>query len=487
VTIRAMWNLIRFHWVLLLLATIIGMAAGWSLASTRTAEYTAKAEVFVVADSRRSAGDINQAATYSRDQAQNFAQVATRQLVLDRVIEDADLPLSVGQLRNKVSTSVPLNTSIISISATDPSAERAAVIANGVAASLSKSIIRLVPQRNGRDPVEVESVERADVPQAPSGTPIALLTLVGGLVALVIALLLLGIKEFFRGRVRTAEQARDITRSPILGTVSRNSGGARHIIVLADAPNSAHAEQYREIRANLQALLTKPKRNVFVVTSSVSGEGRSTVAANIAATIAAAGTKVCLVEADLHRPALAGALGLETGLGFTSLVTGGAELNEALQPWGENGLQVLVAGSAPYNPSELLASREAEAVLTTIRDKFEVTIIDAPPVLPVADAMVLARLFGGAIMVVSERKVRVREGHHAVDRMAHVGAPILGTIFTLSKRASRSRRSRGGYSGGSTGESYDVTGASDHEGESRPVTKLRHAQRASISARVQGV
>lgn len=485
-TIRAVWDLVRFHWVVLLLVTIVGMTAGYGLSSLRDTEYTASADVFVVADSRRDANDINQAATYSRDQAQNFAEVATKALVLRPVVEDGDLGLSLDEVQSRVSTSVPLNTSMISITATDTSAARAAEIANRVALSLSMAITRLVPERNGRAQVEVQSVERASVPEAPSGPPVALLTLLGGMVALALALVLLGLREFYRGKVRTAEQASEITRAPVLGTVSKERRGSRELVVLAPAHNSAHAEQYRQIRASLQSFLSKPKRNVLVVTSSVPGEGRSTAAANIAATIAASGTKVCLVEADLHRPALADALGLDAGTGFTALLTGEADLEEALQPLGADGLQVLVAGSTPYNPSELLASREAEAWLTTIRDHFEVTIIDAPPVLPVADAMTLARYFGGAIMVVSERKVRVRQLQEAVEKMALVGAPVLGTILTMSKRAPRNKRMHDRYARGNVGQVSETTDLSAQGDEGRPVTQLYHPRGSSISARVHG-
>ena len=126
-------------------------------------------------------------------------------------------------------------------------------------------------------------------------------------------------------------------------------------------------------------------------------------------------------------------------------------------------------------------------MLTTIRDQFEVTIIDAPPVLPVADAMILARLFGGAIMVVSERRVRVREVQQAVERMALVGAPILGTISHHVQAGSPQQENAvAGTPADMPRQLLTRTDPSDQAGEGRPVTKLHHPRGASISARVHG-
>ncbi len=483
-TIQAIWDLIRFHWLTLLVVGCLGAAAGAGVASTIEAKYTARAEIFIAVANSSDAATMAQAATYSRDQARNFAAVATRQLVLEPVAEDSGGDLTVGQLRGMVSASVPLNTSIVSIQATDPNPQIAARVANAVAISLADSTERLAPESENRaTSVRVQSVERASVPALPSSPNVALLTLLGGLIGLFLGLLLLGIRNHFGAQVRTAAQASSITNAPVLGVVSRRRGSQKEPIVLASAPNSIHAEQYRQIRANLQALRTNQPHKVFVLTSTVEGEGRSTAAANIAATIAAAGTRVCLVEADLHRPTLASALGLDGTLGFNEVLAGEAEIEEALQPWGPDGLQVLVAGERPSQPSELLASRQAEEYLARIRDEFEVTIIDAPPLMEVTDATILARMFGGVIMVVSEREVRVRELERAVERMARVRAPILGTILSMTGNPWRTRR-RVGYVDGPSETAADPTGSGRME--SRPVIQLHDPRPTAQSTRTHG-
>lgn len=472
-TIQAVWDLVRVHWLTLLVAGCLGAAAGAGVSSTIEREYSARAEIFLaVANSSDSAG-MAQAATYSQQQARNFAAVATRQLVLEPVADDLGGDLTVGELRAKVSASVPLNTSIVSVQALDPSPQQAARIADAVAVSLADSTERLAPESENRaTSLRVQSVEKATVPQVPFSPNVGLLTLLGGLLGLVLGLVLLGIWDQFRGKVRTAEQASALTKAPVLGVISRRRGSQREPMVLASAPDSAHAEQYRQIRANVQALRTNQSHDVFVLTSTVSAEGRSAAAANIAATMAAAGIRVCLVEADLRRPVLASLLGLRTRLGFNAVLSGEVELRKALQPWGTDGLQVLVAGASSDNPRERLASREAAELLAVVRDQFEVTVIDAPPVMAVADATILARMFGGAVMVVSERGVRVRDLERAVERLSRVGAPITGTILAKSRKAPWDRRLRHGYApGAENATSRDAT-ETPREAQSRPATQL---------------
>lgn len=470
-SIQAIWHLIRSHWLTLFVAGSLGVALGAAISTTVESQYSTRAEVFLAVANSSDAAGMAQGITYSQQQARNFAAVATRQLVLQPVADDLGGDVTVSELRAQVSASVPLNTSIVTIQATDPSPERAARVANAVATSLADSTGRLAPESEARaSSVRVQSVEQATVPRAPSSPNVALWTLLGGLLGLLLGLLFVGVRDAFRARVRTAAQASAITHAPVLGIVSRRRRSQREPMVLEFAPNSPHAEQYRQIRANLLAMRTSPFPNVFVLTSSVPGEGRSTVAANIAATVAAAGIRVCLVEADLHRPSLASVLGLEPGSGLHAVLTGDAGLEEALQPWGPDGLQVLVAGATPLNPSELLTSPRAEECLVRIGDQFEVTLIDAPAVLDVTDAAILARMFGGAIMVVSERGVRVRVLERAVERMSQARTPLIGTILSMSSIAPRRKRLPPRHVGGSPGTtSGDPTARARNRAERRPL------------------
>ncbi|ROR90506.1 polysaccharide biosynthesis tyrosine autokinase [Nocardioides aurantiacus] len=434
-TLRGIWGLVRFNWLTLVAVTAVGAGLGALLASSMTPQYTARSEVFVSVNNGSNTSEIAEGASYSQDQARNFAAVVTREVVLEDIVDSLDLPMTVSDLRDHVSATVPLNTSIITISVVDTSAQRAAAIANSLSQGLAREIPQLAPSSsNSSTPLSLKPVERAVPPQSPSSPHTNLVIVLGALLMLSATVLVLAVRDLIKGKVRSADQAVEITGAPLLGTIT--SHRALHKRPMASATeNALRAEQYRQIRTNLRFIQMDHGHKVFLFTSSIPGEAKSTTAANVAATLAEDGVRVCLVEADLRKPRLAETMNLVDGVGFTSVLARSLSLDDALQPWGDHGLSVLLAGEVPPNPSELLGSSRAQTLLNEIRTRFEVTIIDAPPLIPVTDATLLARFAGGAVMVVSEGTVEVRELRRAVERMGMVDAPVLGTIVTMSKDA----------------------------------------------------
>src|SRR5699024_9317683 len=110
-----------------------------------------------------------------------------------------------------------------------------------------------------------------------------------------------------------------------------------------------------------------------------------TTSANLAITMAAAGMRVCLIEGDLRRPKVGEYLGLEDGIGVTTVLIGKASLEEVIQPWGNGNLHVLLAGQIPPNPSELLGSTAMKNIIQRLEQSYDMVIIDAPPLVPVTD------------------------------------------------------------------------------------------------------
>ncbi len=432
-TLRGIWGLVRFNWLILVAVTAIGAGFGALVASAQTPEYTARSEVFVAVNNGGTTSEIAEGAAYSQDQARNFAAVVTREVVLQGVIDRLDLDTDVSTLRGQVTATVPLNTSIITIAVVDTSSQRAAAVANGVSDALSREVPRLVPSSSSSStPLSVQSVEQATPPAVPSAPRTNLLIVLGALLWLAATVLALGVRDLVKGKVRSPDQAVEITHAPLLGTISSHRSLHKRPMAVA-VKHALRAEQYRQVRTNLRFIQMDQGNKVFLITSSIPGEAKSTTAANVAATLAEDGVRVCLVEADLRKPSLAETMNLVAGVGFTSVLARSTPLDDALQGWGDHGLQVLLAGEVPPNPSEILGSARGQQLLRDIRDRFEVTIIDAPPLLPVTDATILARFAGGAVLVVSEGTVELRELRRAVSRMAMVDAPVLGTIVTMSK------------------------------------------------------
>lgn len=439
-------RVIRYHWMTVIVLVALGAAAGLAYAWTVPREYTARADVFVAVTGSSTTGELAQGSNFSQQQARNLSTVATREIVLAPVIDELGLSDSTAKLRSRVSTSVPLNTSMISISAVDPSPREAARIANLVAAKLAEVVPTLSPQVDGTSPVRLRVVENAVPPNSPSAPHTPMLVILGALGGLVAAAAVILLRLMFGSRVRTVEQAEEAAGAAVIGTVSTDRTADREPLALLTAPHSLRSEDYRRLRGNLRFVQASQDHRVFVFTSSVPSEGKSTTAANAAVALAATGASVCLVEADLRRPGLSRILDLPPDLGFTSVIAREATLDDALVAWGPDRLHVLLAGPVPPNPSELLESERALELLESLRAAHDIVIIDAPPIHPVADAAVLARVFGGAVLVVGAGRARERDVRRATARLASVGATIHGVVLNLARPTRADRRSYSTYS-----------------------------------------
>jgi capsular exopolysaccharide synthesis family protein len=180
-----------------------------------------------------------------------------------------------------------------------------------------------------------------------------------------------------------------------------------------------------------------------VVTSTRDGEGKSTVSVNLAPVVAETGRRVLLIGADMRRPRIGELLGIEGGVGLSNLLAGQRELDEVLQEWGDSGLVVLPCGPIPPNPSELLGGPRMSEVLAACAERFDLVIIDTPPLRPVTDAAVVAANADGAILVFWHGHTKRNHLRAAVQALEAVNARVLGCVLNMKPL---SRAERRGYS-----------------------------------------
>jgi capsular exopolysaccharide synthesis family protein len=180
--------------------------------------------------------------------------------------------------------------------------------------------------------------------------------------------------------------------------------------------------------------------HVTAVTSAVPAEGTSSTAAKLAITFAEAGLRVVVVDANLRKPRLADIFDIEGAVGLTNVLAGEASLDSVLQPCGPHRLCVLPSGASPDNPSELLGSPAMATVLLNLRDKFDIVIVDTPPLLPVTDAAVVAAQADGTILVVRHGRTPVGQVRSAVQALQSVEAKLLGCVLNMTPPPKRSRR-----------------------------------------------
>jgi capsular exopolysaccharide synthesis family protein len=195
------------------------------------------------------------------------------------------------------------------------------------------------------------------------------------------------------------------------------------------------AENYRTLRTGVTYADPDNPVHVLMVTSPSPGEGKTTTAVNLAIALAQSGERTVLVDADLRRASVASTLGLEGAVGVTNVITKGTSLEEALQVW-QDGLLVLPAGTLPPNPSEMVGSQAMGRLISDLQEFANVIIIDAPPVIPVTDAVVLSTQVEGVILVVRAGKTQRGQAAEARRRLDGVNAPVIGSVLNGAKRSS---------------------------------------------------
>ncbi|NLE97950.1 MAG: CpsD/CapB family tyrosine-protein kinase, partial [Propionibacterium sp.] len=198
----------------------------------------------------------------------------------------------------------------------------------------------------------------------------------------------------------------------------------------SDGIQWANAEAYRKLRTNVGFVgLGGERRSSMVVTSSVAGEGKTETATNLARVLALAGERVLLIDADLRRPQVADRLRLDSELGLSDVLTGRGTLQDLIIDVAPGYFYVLPAGTVPPNPSELLGSEAMAHLLATVERQFDYVLFDAPPMLPVTDAVILAAQTGGAIVVSRSGLLRRQQLETSLGMLESADATVLGIVL----------------------------------------------------------
>ena len=431
-------SVLRKYWVSITLLTVLGAAAAMAYVMYAPKVYTSTSTVYLAVSGGSSAADLSQGASYSATQARSFAQIATMPSVLNPVIKKLELDTTATDLSRHVTATIPTNTSLITISASNGDPVRSAQIAQQVALSLCDRIQTLSPAGPDARADVVATIEaNAAVPEAPtSPQPVRSLAL-GVVAGLVVGVGLAIIRKALDVKVHTAKDLTDQTEYPVIATIPRDPALPKDPVIMVANPNSPTAERYRQLRTNLRFFDIDPDTPWnFAVTSSIEGEGKTVTAINIAYALAENGEKVLLIDADLRRPKVASYLGLEGAAGLTTILLNRALFYDVVQTLGPGSPDVLPSGGIPPNPAELIGSRRMKQLLEQVSNEYKAVVIDAAPLLPVADTLSLLPIVGGTVMVASAEKVTIPQIKAALDSANRAGAQIMGMVLNRVRRRS---------------------------------------------------
>lgn len=300
---------------------------------------------------------------------------------------------------------------------------------------------------------DAKTISRATVPGAPFYPQKSIMMAVALFFATALGVALAIILELLDNGFRTVEQLEEITGMPAIGLVpnlSRQDRGRKLHDVVAKRPNSLVGESIRSIRTALLLSGADMQPKVVLVTSSVPGEGKTSVALAMGSLAARTGTRSIVLDCDLRRASLHQTLGVSNDVGLSNYLSGQAELEDVIELHPSTGLHYISAGARVPHPTDLLGSPRMHALLQQLAATYDSIILDTPPLLAVSDALVLVRAVDRVVFLVRWEKTRRESVNASVKQIAEAGANIGGLILS---QVDLRKQSRYGYSAG-TGYYY---------------------------------
>ncbi|WP_312348727.1 polysaccharide biosynthesis tyrosine autokinase [Actinomyces sp.] len=481
-TLEDFLKLTRRHIGAILMCMVLGGVGAFGLLQVTPTQYTAGSTAYVRVTvptddgTEASANAYYNASQLATQKVKAFVPVFTSQTVAQAVIDDLKLNTTPSELAGNLTASNATNSLTISVTATADTADQARAIADAV---VDKAAIQVKELEGEDSPVSIVLMAPAALSTITVTPSPAKYIAAGILAGLLLGYVIAFARTTLDTRIRTAEDIQERAEVPILGVIPQSNTVARS--ELDDAKDFRAAESLRKLRTNLRYADVDRELRSIVITSPMQGDGKSSVASNLAKVMAMAGQDVLLIDADLRRPTVRETFGVASKIGLTQVLVGAAALEQAISATAVEGLSVLPAGDIPPNPSELLGSQRMSELLAYLsRDC--IVIVDAPPVLPVTDAAVLAKSADGVVMVVSAGKTNAEQLEHSLEGIAQTGGKVLGVVLNRAASSKLAKLKYGdaqyGYGYGYGDAAYGDTQTKGH----RPVRQTRPVATGTTTA-----
>ena len=429
------------RWLTIVAFFLLSLVAAGAITFSQTPQYESKAGIFISTDTTGSSVDALNASLFTTQRVQSYAHLATSRELMQRVISQLDLDLTPAQLAAKISTTVVTDTVIIEVTVTDPDAAVAQRIAKAESEGLTSYLAELeTPLSKSDSPTKATVVDPASY-NADQVSPRPMLNLLlAAVIGLMVGFGVAVVRELLDNTVSSIADVEDTIDASVLASIGYDGDVPKHPLLIESSSRAPRVEAFRLLRTNLQFLDLDTRPRSLVITSAVPGEGKTSTATNLAIALAQTGQRVLLVDGDLRRPRAASLLGLERSVGLTTVLVGRSELQESIQKHAGSGIYLLASGPIPPNPTEVLQSHAAQSLFDRLKEMFDMVIIDAPPLLPVSDAAIIARDVDGAILVVRHGKTTKEQLRQAGQRLAQVDANLFGVTVNMTPR-----RGKGAY------------------------------------------
>lgn len=352
-----------------------------------------------------------------------YGELVKSRLVGDKVIESLNLGIPYEKFKDKVQVNLVNDTEIIKIQVQDSDRELAAVIANEVSEQFMKTVKIKMNIEN------VQIIDKAPIPENPVSPRKLLNMAIGAILGFMVGVFATFLLEYLDNTFKTSEDIEKTLHLPVLGTIPLIESEDKETIV-SNNPKSPISEAFRTMRTNIHFTNIDKDMKTIAVTSSTVSEGKSTIVSNLAISLVQEDKKVLLVDCDLRKPRVHKMFNISNVKGLTSILMGANTLETSVYDSSDvKGLSIITAGPIPPNPSELLSSNRMIEFLEVVKDKYDVIILDTPPVGLVTDAAILSTSIDGILLVVNAGKTERGQVEYAKELLDKVNANILGAVL----------------------------------------------------------
>lgn len=431
-TSQDLTQILRSRWKIICGTIAVTILAAVAYLLLVTPQYEASTRLFVGATADGNATQANDGGLFAQRRVVSYTKLLASEILAQRTIDKLNLDMTPAQLQQKITASAPADTVLIDVSVLDPSPTRARDIANTLSDEFTVMVANLETPSGGLRPnAQVIVQQRAEEPATPATPRKKRILGIAGALGLVIGVVLAVIRDRLDRSVRKLTEVEKATGVGVIGSIPFRPERQQQPVIAFANDRSVVAEAFRALRINLQSLEIANTSRIVVMASPMPDEGRTTTAINLALALAEADQNVIVVDGDLRHPEVASYLDIDQQIGFSTVVSGGAPLSEALQASRFPRLTVLPAGAPPDNPTELLGSQAAREVLTELATTFDYVIVDSPPML-VTDAAILAGDSQGVLLVARFGQTTRTQLAHAAEALSRAGAPLLGAVVTMA-------------------------------------------------------
>ena len=430
--VKLFFYILKRAWLVILCGVIGFSAMYWYTIKHQVDTFTARGTMYVYNGNPNvinyqytNASDLNSAVQL----LDTYMVVVKSNKVMDVVVErlTPDYPgITAGFIAGSLSMGSVSETGVLQVRCTTRDPQMSADICNAVMDVAPAEIIRVVSAGS------IEVIDYATAPHAPDSRSPVRKALRGGLIGAAAAGALLVLLFLLNRKVTDVKDLTDNYTPPVLSSVrrSKKDTGDPSMYLLNDDSSMENIESYAKLRMNLLYTLVGKERHSVVITSAISGEGKSTISANLAISCAMSGKRVLLVDGDMRRSCQRDIFRYrKSAAGLSDILVGTCDWKSAIRQTDRETLDILPAGQLPPNPAELLGSNEMKALLKELEENYELVLLDMPPINIVSDPLVLSSEVAGSLFVARQDYTDHRELRNALNAAEMTGMEVLGFVF----------------------------------------------------------